>query len=168
MTDHQKALEIVCEQEKLLQFESFNNEDAWKLGNIMVEEMKKQEIDLAISIRKINGNIVFQYASDGTSLNNQIWMDRKFNTVKCMEQSSIRAAIEADRDGNTVATHGLSEKEYKFVGGGFPIRIKNSGLVMVAIVSNLPHEKDHGFVVDCLAKYLNVTVPVLDMEIAIP
>ena len=36
-TDYQEAIRILSEQEKILQFDSFTSEDAWKLGNIMVE-----------------------------------------------------------------------------------------------------------------------------------
>lgn len=37
-TDYQEAIRILSEQEKILQFDSFTSEDAWKLGNIMVED----------------------------------------------------------------------------------------------------------------------------------
>lgn len=51
-TDYQEAIRILSEQEKILQFDSFTSEDAWKLGNIMVEEIRNQGIDLTVSIRK--------------------------------------------------------------------------------------------------------------------
>lgn len=41
-TDYQEAIRILSEQEKILQFDSFTSEDAWKLGNIMVEEIRNQ------------------------------------------------------------------------------------------------------------------------------
>ncbi len=166
--DFTKAEQIIKEQEKLLQFDSFNNEDAWKLGCFMVEEVKKQGIDLSICIRKINGNIIFQYVTEGTSLNNQKWMQRKFNTVSYMEMSSLRAAVISNISGEVLSTHGLSETEYKLCGGGFPVRIKNSGLVMVITVSNLPHEQDHDFIISCLERYLQVEVPHMTEEIPIP
>ena len=167
-TDYQKAAEILRRQEELLQFDSFNNEDAWKLGNIMVEEIHRRGIDLSVCIRKINGNIVFQYATDGTNLNNQNWMRRKFNTVTYMECSSLLATVNSHLSGEVVVTHGLSETDYKLCGGGFPIRIKNSGLVMVATVSNLPHEQDHDFIVSCIAKYLAKEIPHMEEQIDIP
>lgn len=167
-TDFKKAEEILKKQEEILQFDSFNNEDAWKLGCLMVEEVKKRGIDLSICIRKINGNIIFQYVTEGTSLNNQKWMQRKFNTVAYMEASSMRSTVISNISGEVIATHGLSETDYKLCGGGFPIRIKNSGLVMVVTVSNLPHEEDHDFIICCLEKYLGVSVPHMTDEIPIP
>ena len=166
--DYQKALGVLQEQEKLLQFDSFTNADAWRLGNIMVEEIAARGIELAVCIRKINGNIIFQYATDGTNLNNQRWMMRKFNTVAYMECSSLTATVMSHLTGEVIATHGLSETEYKLCGGGFPVRIKGSGMTMVITVSNLPHEKVHEFIVSCLSKYLKVQAPQLDMEIPIP
>lgn len=84
-TDYQEAIRILSEQEKILQFDSFTSEDAWKLGNIMVEEIRNQGIDLTVSIRKMNGHIIFAYASEGANLNHQNWTDRKFNMVSYME-----------------------------------------------------------------------------------
>ena len=86
-TDYQEAIRILSEQEKILQFDSFTSEDAWKLGNIMVEEIRNQGIDLTVSIRKMNGHIIFAYASEGANLNHQNWTDRKFNMVRYMECS---------------------------------------------------------------------------------
>ncbi len=162
------AEKIVREQEEVLQFDSFLNEDAWNLGCLMVEEAKAQGIDLAICIRKINGNVIFQYCTEGTSMNNQKWMQRKFHAVAYMERSSFLSTIIADLTGETVTTHGLSETEYKFCGGGFPVRIKGSGMTMVITVSNLPHEQDHDFIVCCLEKYLNKQVPHVTCEVPIP
>lgn len=165
-TDYYVAEEIIKKQEAMLQFEQFSNQMAWELGQLMVEEINKAGIELAISIRKINGNIIFQYASENTNLNNQNWMNRKFNTVKLMERSSLGVTAMSKISLEDVQTHGLSDQDYVFCGGGFPVRIKGGGVVGTIIVSNLPHEQDHEFIVKSLAKYLKITgVPLVDMEI---
>ena len=167
-TNFEAAASLIRRQEELLQFDSFTNADAWELGRLMVEEIKARGIELAVCIRKVNGNIVFQYATDGTNLNNQRWMMRKYHTVAYMETSSLLATVMSHITEEKIATHGLSDTEYVLCGGGFPIKIKGSGMTMVVTVSNLPHEKDHGFIVDCLAKYLNVEATALTEEIPIP
>lgn len=158
--------ELLQKQEEMLQFERFTNQDAWELGKLMVEEIAERGIELAVCIRKLNGNIIFQYATDQTNLNNQNWMNRKFNTVSLMEKSSLRATVLSKLMNEDVARHGLSDTDYIFCGGGFPIRMKGSSMVAVLTVSNLPHVKDHAFIADCLSKYLKVEdVPASDFEI---
>ena len=105
-TDYQEAIRILSEQEKILQFDSFTSEDAWKLGNIMVEEIRNQGIDLTVSIRKMNGHIIFAYASEGANLNHQNWTDRKFNMVSYMAVSYTHLALVAAAGGMKVAKHG--------------------------------------------------------------
>ena len=158
--------QLLQKQEEMLQFEHFTNQDAWELGKLMVEEIGKRGIELAVCIRKLNGNIFFQFATEHTNMNNQNWMNRKFNTVSLMEKSSLRATVLSKIMNEDVARHGLSNSDYVFCGGGFPIRIKDSGIVAVLTVSNLPHVKDHAFIVECLSKYLHVEgVPDSDFDI---
>jgi uncharacterized protein (UPF0303 family) len=112
---YNEANELIMKQEEMLRFEHYNNQDAWELGKLIVEEIHKK--------------------------------------VSKMTKEDV-------------ITHGLSENDYIFCGGGFPVRIKGSGIVAVITVSNMPHVKDHDFIVGCLSKYLRVTeVPELDMDI---
>lgn len=153
--DFIRLKEAVALQEQTLRFESFNSAVAWDLGCFMVERVRRLGIDLAISIRKLNGNIVFQHVTDGTALGNQLWMDRKFRTVATLEMSSYAAWVNSQLSGMGVTDHGLKDSECVFCGGGFPIRLKSGELVGAVIVSNLPHEQDHQFVVDSLTEWLN-------------
>ena len=50
---------------------------------------------------------------------------------------------------------GMDIKEYAICGGGFPIKLKSGEMVGVILASNLPHEKDHQFIVDGLTDYIN-------------
>ena len=154
MEDFIRLREEVAQQEKELRFDTFNSSAAWDLGCFMVERVRKQGIDLAISIRKLNGNIVFQHVTDATSMDNQLWMGRKFRTVAILEKSSYAAWLQSQISGTGVTGHGLSDSECVFCGGGFPIRLKTGELVGAVIVSNLPHEQDHQFIVDSLREWL--------------
>ena len=82
-----KVLEM---QEEILQFSSFTNADAWELGNLVVMEAKRIGVSIAVRIRLNNGYTVFQYGMDGTNLYNEQWLTRKENTVRTLEQSSLR------------------------------------------------------------------------------
>ncbi len=165
MADLERAMAIVEEQETKLQFDHFDAADAWDFGSFLVNETKRRGIDMSICIRKLNGKIVFQYASEGTNSTNEIWMKRKYNTVNLFEHSSMMVDLILQTRGENFETQGLCAKDYVGCGGGFPIRVKGSGMVMVLTVSNLPHEMDHAFMVESMSKYLNVEVPALDMEI---
>ena len=165
MFDFEKAMAIVGEQEEKLQFDHFSAADAWDFGSFLVQETRERGIDMSICIRKPNGKTVFQYASDGTNSTNEIWMKRKYNTVNLFEHSSMMVALILQSRGESFETQGLSIKDYVGCGGGFPIRVKGTGIVMILTVSNLPHEMDHAFMVESMSKYLGVEVPALNMEV---
>lgn len=156
--NYQQIREQTIAQEKALRFDHFTNRDAWELGSFMVKRVYEQGIDMAIAIRKLNGNILFQHVTQGTSLNNQIWMERKFRTVALVERSSYGQWALSQISGKKVTDHGLSDENYVFCGGGFPIRLKTGELVGVITVSNLPHEQDHQFIIDSLCEWLQVKI----------
>ena len=149
-------LSILKEQEELLQFPKFSHQEAYDLGCFMTDYARDHGITIAISIRMNNGCILFQYCPDGTNLLNQKWMDRKFNTVRLMERSSLLSAFTFENDGDSLDTHALSNMDYALCGGGFPIRINGNPAVIGAIIaSNLFHIADHEFIINCLKEYLN-------------
>ena len=154
--EYARLYEIAETQEKLLRFKKFSNKDAWELGSFMVEKANEKQIEVAISIRKLNGAVLFQHLMENTGLDNQNWMQRKFNTVSLTELSSFRAWAMLGMRGESVASRGLSELDYAFCGGGFPVRLETGEIVAVAIISNLPHMEDHQTVVDMLAEWLQI------------
>jgi len=160
--DYERIVSVTKTQEEQLRFDRFTNEDAWNLGSHVVGRAKEKGVNMAVSIRKPNGNIVFQYCSCGTTLNNENWMRRKFNTVALTEGCSLRAWASSLLKGQDLAAQGLSTIDYALCGGGFPILLKTGELAAVLVVSNLPHLEDHAFLIDALCDYLNISdVPVI-------
>jgi uncharacterized protein (UPF0303 family) len=167
--DYTEYLEIVKKQEQLLMFSHFNRRDVWQLGNIFVEEIEKRKAPVLVSIRGANGFILFQYACEGTSLNNDRWMTRKFNLVQETEKSSLRSCIEIHIKGETLVTQGRELANYIACGGGFPVHIRDSGFAGAVIVSGFPHMEDHALLVSCIGRYLGVSaVPQLPGDLVIP
>jgi len=156
MNDYRQVSEITRRQEEILRFDHFSARDAWELGSFLVKRVYDADIDMSIAIRRINGYVLFQHGTENTSLNNQNWMRRKFNTVITMDRCSLGCWADAGISGETAEAHGLSSADYVFCGGGFPIRLKSGEMVAVLTVSNLPHEQDHQFIIDGLTSYLNV------------
>lgn len=156
LKDYELVRDVTAQQEEQLRFESFSNKDAFELGTFLANRVYGRGMKLAIGIRKLNGALLYHHLTPGTNLTNQLWMRRKFNTVSLMERCSLGAWAISHISGESVATHGLSEEDYVFVGGGFPIRLVSGELVAVVTVSNLPHPDDHEFLVNALADFLGV------------
>lgn len=152
----EESIRILVMQEEILQFSHFTNEDAWELGNLMVAEAARNHLPIAISIRLNNGCTLFQYAFKGTNYNNEQWMNRKENTVKVMEMSSLRLFMLLKKNGQTLEDKGLNSQEYVDRGGGFPIRVAGVGVIGSVIVSGLAHMSDHEFVSACISQYLRI------------
>jgi uncharacterized protein (UPF0303 family) len=150
-----EELNILKKQEESLEFEYFDHKLAYRLGTFMVEYAEKHDITIAVSIRSNDGSIIFQYLPDGTNLLNQKWMERKFNTVKWMERSSLMTTFAWEENGDTVENHGLNPEDFAICGGGVPIRIKGTKAVIGAVIaSNLYHVDDHRFVITCLKEFM--------------
>ena len=154
--DYQLLMNTIDAQESVLRLDSFSNKEGLKIGLFLVDYAKKNNLTMAIAVRKTNGALVFQHLMDGTNPNNHNWMRRKFNTVCFWEHSSLRAFAHEKTTGETIYTHGFDEKEYIQCGGGFPLLLKSGEFVGVITVSNLPHILDHQFIIDALSEYLKV------------
>ncbi|MBR5302854.1 MAG: heme-binding protein [Clostridia bacterium] len=159
MEDYRLIADTVHQQESLLRFSHFTEEDAWNLGVFLAERVRSQGLEMAVCIRRISGHILFQHCTKGTTLSNQQWMNRKFNTVVLTEGASLRAWASMMERNQKPEDQGVSALDYAFCGGGFPIRLTSGELVGVAIVSNLPHLDDHRFIASALADYLGKDIP---------
>ncbi|MDR2477810.1 MAG: heme-binding protein [Treponema sp.] len=163
-----KLIAIAEEQEKLLRFEHFDHSDAWHLGYIIVKKILENRLALSVSIRLFNGLTVFQYFPEGTGLNNESWLRRKYNTVREFETSTLLNTLHFTRRKWTFEGRGLDPAQYVSGGGGFPIRIKGTGVIGAVLVSGLPHLEDHGIIVESAAAHLkagDVTQIPLDVKI---
>ena len=152
----EEVITVLAMQEEILQFNHFTNEDAWALGNLLVAEAKKRGLDTAVEIRLNNGYTVFKYAGNGTTLNNAVWMDKMFNVVQRMEKSTMRLYSEMKRSEETMEEIGLEKSKYSCLGGGFPIRVEEVGVVGAIMVSNQSHFINHDIIVKALGRYLHI------------
>ena len=105
-----ELLGLLDMQEEILQFSHFTNADAWAVGNCIVEEALKRKLPVSVSIRLNNGLTVFQYAADGVNLQSERWMQRKMNTVRTLERSSLYASVLLRKNEETLADWYLDEK----------------------------------------------------------
>ena len=156
MMDPKKLVKVLNQQEDMLKFETFTNKEAFELGTRMAQKVYDAGQSLAIGIFNVAGMAVYQHVTPGATVNNTLWMRRKFNTVMNRERSSLWFTVTSEMRGKDLAAHVLDTNDYALVGGGFPIRLKTGELVAVAVVSAFPHYEDHQFIVDALAEYLGI------------
>jgi uncharacterized protein (UPF0303 family) len=159
MLNIDKGIAMVEGQEELLQFSHFNRQDVWKLGKEMADKILGEDLALAVSIRLLNGFILFQYAADRTNTDNTYWLEKKFNTVRDLDASSLLFSLRLMKRNQGLADRSLDPKVYVWGGGGFPIRVKGTGLVAVAAASGLHHLKDHDVLVESIARILRIKDP---------
>lgn len=152
----EELLKVLEMQEEILQFSHFTNADAWELGNQIVMEANRRNQPVAVSIRLNNGYTVFQYGFDGTTLYNEEILRRKYNTVKFTEQSSMHLYIQLRLEEIAQEEILGPGTEFAALGGGFPIRIEEVGVIGAIVVSGQDHVLDHDLIVKCVSKYLHV------------
>jgi uncharacterized protein (UPF0303 family) len=151
-----EGISIAEKQEELLQFTHFSRADVWKLGKELAGIVQDEGIPLSLSIRLSSGFVLFQYAPEGTSLNNEGWMTRKFNTVRMFETSSLLNSLKMKKGNQTFDGRGYDPRLFAASGGGFPIRLKGTGVIGAVVASGCPHLQDHGTLIEALSRHLKI------------
>lgn len=153
--DRAKEIYDLClEQEKKYTFESFLKKDALRLGLIINKQSEKYGQPISIKIT-VNGLVAFSYCQDGATKSNIEWAMRKQRIVELEEMCSLRHRVWMEMTDNTWESRKLEPNMYAEHGGGFPIRIKNTGLIGTVTVSGLPHLDDHQVIIDSLEEFFN-------------
>lgn len=156
MESTEKILEIIDRQEQLLQFDSFDNETAIRIGLLMLEKSRKAGKSVAVEITRC-GHRIFHAALDGTSPDITDWMRRKMNTVCRVFRSTLWLQMRLKRYGVSLEKgFHLSPADYVDSGGGFPIVVKNVGFIGAIVASGTSDRLEHELIVETLAEYLGV------------
>ena len=152
--DYNRLLEELRQQEADLQFTHFNNDDAYTLGQLVIELARQDGLAITVDIIR-HGQQLFHAALPGTSSDNDEWIKRKVRTVNRFGHSSFYMGIHYKRQNTTMAEKALLDPaEFAAHGGSFPIIIRNVGMVGTLTVSGLPQEEDHKLAVRAIRKFL--------------
>ncbi|KAF8941295.1 hypothetical protein EDD21DRAFT_114953 [Dissophora ornata] len=139
-------LASLLEDEKELQFPRFTNEDALTLGCNLVRLAKNKTPykGISVSITR-NGQVLFQHAMEGTTVDNENWIRRKSNTVVRLQHSSyyIGRLLASKGETEMEKTYKVPMADYACHGGAFPLLIKDVGCVGTIVVSGLKQDEDH-------------------------
>ena len=130
------------EQEEKFQFDHFSRADALAFGLKLHDNAKKQPIPVAIEIT-VNVLVVFRYFPDGAL------------PVDLMQMSSLHFLAWLEGNGESLESRKLPADDYAAGGGGFPIRLRGTGVIGSICVSGMPdHMDDHQLVINTLAEFL--------------
>jgi uncharacterized protein (UPF0303 family) len=142
------------ERERALVFDSFDNDDAWVLGNIVVSMAKDRDLPIVVSIRR-GGQLLFHHARPGTTPDNDAWVARKSRVAERFHQSSYLMRQRSALEGRTFEERTrLDPAEYAAHGGSVPIRVARVGVVGSLTVSGLPDYRDHEVACEAIETYL--------------
>src|SRR5579875_471922 len=124
-------------QEEQLQFPSFDEHTAWRLGSRIRDTAVERALGVVIDLRRPE-HPLFYAALPGTTPDNAEWVRRKSNVVFRFHRSSYAVGLDLEQKQSSIEARGLPIADYAAHGGSFPIRVQNAGLVAAVTVSGLP------------------------------
>src|SRR5690606_18445468 len=137
-----------------LQFSSFNEVTAWRLGSHMAERALREKLPVAIDVRR-GEHQLFHASLPGTSADNDEWVKRKVRLVNRFGHSSYYMGQMLKHKGkSSEESDRIPESGFAAHGGCYPIIVKDTGMVGTITVSGLPQEEDHKFVIESIRAFL--------------
>jgi uncharacterized protein (UPF0303 family) len=151
--DANKELELLTAEEEALYLPKFSKDDACRLGAILNEIANEKGKPLAIEVYH-NDLMVFRHLPSGTTRDNVMWLKRKYNSVALQEMSSMRfKALMGTYGFSSLKEWGMLDfTQYVLGGGGYPVVVKESGMVGIACVSGYVGTEDHEVLVEGLSR----------------
>lgn len=151
-------MENCLKEEEILTFDYFTSTDAFNLGNSITKKAMSNNLPIVIDIFAY-GKQLFHFSTDATSQDNDRWVIRKRNTVLHFHHSSKYVNLKVKNDQSLLQSkYSLNRDDFVAIAGGFPIRIKNAGVVGAISVSGLKPDEDHQLVLDTLEEYLHANM----------
>ena len=151
---HDDLMTELLAQEEELRFDSFDNDAAWELGQRLVAAARAGGHGVTIDIRRGDQQL-FHAALEGTSADNDAWIERKVNVVRRFGHSSFYVGVECEAAGSPLEERFFVDpRQYSAHGGAFPIAVRGVGVVGAVTVSGLPQVEDHRLVVSVLRDFL--------------
>jgi uncharacterized protein (UPF0303 family) len=150
----EELLGRIADEEARLQLDRFTNDDAIDLGLAIVEVARAQDAPVTVDVRRFHQQ-VFHAALEGTSADNDRWIERKVRVVQHFGHSSFyMGVLLRSQDLTMEQAYLLDGREYAAHGGAFPITVRGVGIVGTVTVSGLPQADDHQLVVETLERFV--------------
>ena len=154
MPDDEELVAALEEQERRLQLDAFGPDDAWELGTLLVELARERDLAVTVDVRR-PGHVLFHVALNGTTPENDAWVERKVRVVERFHASSYLVGRRLAAKGRTLGVEqGVDPLLFAAHGGAFPIRVRGVGVVGTVTVSGLAQADDHALVVEALERLI--------------
>lgn len=150
--------DILAEQEQLLRYPEFTRKMALDLG-MEILRLAQESYHKSAAIRIVEDGItIFAYKMEGTSSENDWWMDKKIAFSRMTGMSSLRSYVEAE-SGHLSPEWEKRPNNFATCGGCFPI-FPTDGQAPWAyvLVSGMDHYEDHQIIADAMAAQLHKTI----------
>ncbi len=145
--------ELVAQEQRLV-FTRFDNDDAWRLGCLLVELARERGAAVTVDVRRGEQQL-FHCALPGTSADNDAWIERKIRVVRRYGSSSYLVGQRFRDQGTSFEERSRLDPDlFAAHGGAFPVLVAGVGLVGTVAVSGLPQLEDHLLVVEALQAFL--------------
>ena len=151
----EEDIAAILVQEATLKLPGFTPETAWQIGTTLREMALERKVPLVIDVRRFGSphQQLFYCALEGTTPDNQRWVQRKINVVARFHKSSYHVGRLLEQSGLSFgARYNLPEEDYAAHGGCFPLHVEGAGIVGSVTVSGLPQREDHNLVVEALCR----------------
>ena len=155
MTSHASPPELLAQEDEL-QFERFDHDTAWALGQALVAAAREGGLAVTVDIRHGDQQL-FHAALAGTAPDNDAWIERKNRVVRRFGHSSFYVGTLLELEGASIEEKFLLDGTlYAAHGGAFPVIVRNVGVVGTVTVSGLPQAEDHRLVVAVMREFLGL------------
>jgi uncharacterized protein (UPF0303 family) len=140
------SVESILEDEKLISSFNWDRDSLLDFGAALAKHGKDMKLPLALAIY-LEDVKIFQTFLEGTNATNELWVQRKINSVRATGHSTLhfRAVMDKGAYGELGIENHLGD--LACCGGGVAIH-KDGKLFAVIIVSGLPHVDDHTTIMD--------------------
>jgi len=141
-------------EENLLTIDSLDVSDAIEIGEIAKELGMIRGLPIAVEVR-LSKWIIYHASLPGSSIENQLWIDRKANVVFLKQHSTLYERVNSEeRRVDWHKENSLSDNTHAIHGGGLPLITRDKGFVGALLISGLPQVDDHLLGVKVLTEYL--------------
>ncbi|WLD58600.1 heme-degrading domain-containing protein [Salinispirillum sp. LH 10-3-1] len=148
------SLDTLLKQESDLQFTQFDHTTGWALGELLHQRALQKQVALVIEVFAFQ-QVIYRVATAGAQPEQHHWVERKrasvlrfgHSTYFLGQSHAARGKVFEEKDY-------IDARVYAGHGGGFPLRLRNMGVIGAVTVSGLPQEEDHQWVVDALTTLL--------------